>query len=243
MKAMIFSAGFGKRLLPITATIPKALVTIKGRPALDWIITFLIQSSISEIFINTHYFADQVESFIKNKKYEIPVTIIYEEKILGTGGGLYNTRKRWGKSDIYICNVDILCDFDLKEFFKYHLFNKGKITLAVNDIQSSSMLIVDEQQNLCGWYKKGSQLFYREPQGNVTRKGFCGMHLFNASLFDQMKTPPFESIIDQYMEWIRTGVLVKTWSIGDRYWIDMGTPATLKQAEQTFKGYGTYLPS
>ena len=117
MKAMIFSAGFGKRLLPITANIPKALVTIKRRPILDWIIKFLIQSGIDEIIINTHYLADQVESFIHRKKYKIPITCIYESELLGTGGGLYNTRKKWGQDNIYICNVYILCDFDLKTFF------------------------------------------------------------------------------------------------------------------------------
>lgn len=243
MKAMIFSAGFGKRLLPLTATIPKALVTIKGRPALDWIIIFLIKSGISEIIINTHYLADQVESFIKHKKYEIPVSVIFEEKILGTAGGLFNTRKRWGQDDIYLCNVDILCDFYLKEFFEYHLNNTGKISLAVNDIQSASMLMIDEQQTLCGWYRNGKQSIYREPKGKIVKKGFCGMHFFNTSMFDQMQSPPFESIIEQYMEWIKTGILIKTWSIGERYWLDVGTPATLKQAEQTFKGYSAYSPS
>ena len=243
MKAMIFSAGFGKRLLPITANIPKALVTIKRRPILDWIIKFLIQSGIDEIIINTHYLADQVESFIHRKKYKIPITCIYESELLGTGGGLYNTRKKWGQDNIYICNVDILCDFDLKTFFNFHLAGKCKITLAVNNVQSTSMLLIDEQGYLCGWEQEGKQSIYHKPNGMVCRKGFCGIQFFNPILFEQMQTPPFESIVTQYMEWVKAGIQINTWSIGDRFWIDIGTPVSLKQAEQSFNGYGNYSPS
>ena len=240
---MIFSAGFGKRLLPVTNKIPKALVTIKRRPILDWIVTFLIQSGVDEIIINTHYLANQVESFIRRENYKIPITCVYEKELLGTGGGLHNTRNKWGLGDIYICNVDILCDFDLETFYQFHLAHKSKITLAVNDIQSSSMLLIDEQGYLCGWEQEGKPSIFCDPIGKITKKGFCGMQFFNTIMFERMKTPPFESIVEQYMEWVDTGIQIKTWSIGGRYWIDIGTPVSLKQAEQSFNGYGNYSPS
>ncbi len=110
MKAMIFAAGFGKRLLPLTENTPKALAEIQNRPILDWIIDNLIQSGITDIIINTHHLATKIVSFLKAKQCSIPIKTSHEENILGTGGGLFNTKDFWNSHNFFVCNADILCN-------------------------------------------------------------------------------------------------------------------------------------
>jgi len=88
-KAMIFAAGFGKRLVPLTEKIPKPLLQLNGKTLLENCILFLEDCGIKEIVINVHHLADQIIEFINKNKFKSKIHISHEkEKILGTGGGL-----------------------------------------------------------------------------------------------------------------------------------------------------------
>ena len=77
MKALLLSAGFGKRLGSITKIQPKCLVKVKGTPILEIWIEKLYQLNIEEIFINTHYLSEQVENFLKRyHNQNIKITIL-----------------------------------------------------------------------------------------------------------------------------------------------------------------------
>ena len=88
-KAMIFAAGYGKRLIPLTEKIPKPLLQLNGKTLLKNCILFLEDCGIKEIVINVHHLAYQIIEFIEKNKFESKIYISHEkEKILGTGGGL-----------------------------------------------------------------------------------------------------------------------------------------------------------
>ena len=92
-KAMIFAAGFGKRLVPLTKKTPKPLLQLNGKTLLENCILFLEGCGIKEIVINVHYLADQIIEFINKNKFKSKIHISHEkEKILGTGGGLINAK-------------------------------------------------------------------------------------------------------------------------------------------------------
>ena len=89
MKAMIFAAGLGTRLKPLTDNKPKALVPVHGVPMLEWVILRLKKFGIKSIIINVHHFADQVIQFINSQNsFGIQIEISYEESLLDTGGGI-----------------------------------------------------------------------------------------------------------------------------------------------------------
>ena len=89
MKAMIFAAGLGSRLLNETADKPKALVEIANKTLLQRAIEKLAAFGTDEIVVNTHHFSEQVKNYISEKDFGVPVTISDEsEKLLDTGGGL-----------------------------------------------------------------------------------------------------------------------------------------------------------
>ncbi len=242
MKAMIFAAGYGTRLLPLTQETPKALVPVKSRPMLDWIINQLCFCGITDVIINTHHLHHKIESYLNNQGYSIPITISYEETILGTGGGLFKTKDFWNNESFLVYNSDILCNADLRHFITNHVQNKSLATLAVNNKVSSSMLLIDKKNILIGRHKNGKQTIYRPPEGGVKKVGFCGIHMISPEIFLHISQPVEFSIIDEYFRLIKNGFKISTWDIKDAYWRDVGTPETLNAANREFPGI-TYASS
>ena len=90
-RAMILSAGFGKRLNPLTLSIPKPILKVGSKNLLKNTINILEKFGISEIVINVHYLSKQIISFIENNKFNSKIFIMNENKeILDTGGGILN---------------------------------------------------------------------------------------------------------------------------------------------------------
>ncbi|MBU2643483.1 NTP transferase domain-containing protein [bacterium] len=236
MKAMIFAAGFGKRLLPLTMKIPKALVVVHNRPMLDWVIEHLMRHGINDIIVNTHHLHSEIEAYLEMNSYSIPISISHEETILGTGSGLYQTRHFWDNSDFYVCNVDILCKADLSAFFAFHGSHASLVSLGVNDRVAKSMLLVDQEGYLVGRSVAGQKQIVGRPRGKIHEAGFCGMHAISPSFFQHVIPPMSFSIIDDYMNLLQAGISIRTWSIGDAYWEDIGTPEALKRANRDFSG-------
>ncbi len=237
MKAMIFAAGFGKRLLPLTQTIPKPLVKIQNKPALDWIIQQLQHYRINEAIINVHYLADQIIHHLKQYQPGFKLTVSYEETILGTGGGLFKTADYWDEEDFYLCNSDILCTADLNNFFSFHTNQRATVTLAVNNEISHSMLLIDEAKNLVGIRQDKADKLVVHPKGKIEAVGFCGLHVINSKIFRYFGHPAEFSIIDEYLKLITKGIKIKTWEIGDVYWIDIGSKEGLENANKHFPGF------
>ena len=121
-KAMIFAAGFGKRLVPLTEKIPKPLLQLNGKTLLENSILFLEDCGIKEIVINVHYLADQIIEFIEKNKFKSKIYISHEkEKILGTGGGLNYANqkfKNFFKDSFVTINPDTLWNIQYINAYK-----------------------------------------------------------------------------------------------------------------------------
>jgi len=89
MKAMIFAAGLGHRLQPLTETIPKALVPVAGRPMIDYPLLLLRRYGVREIIINLHHLGDRIEAYLGDgAKFGLKIGYSKERELLDTGGGL-----------------------------------------------------------------------------------------------------------------------------------------------------------
>ena len=107
-KSMILAAGYGKRLLPLTETIPKPLVKIGNTNLLDNTIKFLEKIGIKEIIINTHHLHDKIQSFVQNQSYSVKVETIVEKNLLDTGGGILNATKKFQSEPFLVLNPDTI---------------------------------------------------------------------------------------------------------------------------------------
>jgi len=134
--ALILCAGYGKRLQPITNDTPKPLLTIKNINLLDNTLKFVQSIGINKIKINTFYLGEKIQNFIESKKYPLNIDVISDgEKILDTGGGIFNLIKQSEEEDFLILNPDTLWNSNyintFNEMEKYYFKNKLKNLLMV----------------------------------------------------------------------------------------------------------------
>ena len=139
-KAMILAAGFGKRMLPLTKKIPKPLIKVGPKNLLERSIELLIKIGINEIVINTHHLSKEIDNFLENKSYQISISTIKEEVLLGTGGGILNATKKFKNDPFFVLNPDTIWNKNYYEELKIlensYLENNKPILLLINKINS-----------------------------------------------------------------------------------------------------------
>ena len=159
MVGMIFAAGLGTRLKPITDTMPKALVPLAGKPLLQWQVEKLRDAGITDIIVNVHHFPDMIIDTIRaNDGWGCAITVSDErDQLLDTGGGLkkaksqiINHKSQMASEPILACNVDILSTVDLRALVSaYERENVSQ--LVVSERETQRYLCFDAQDHLCGW--------------------------------------------------------------------------------------------
>lgn len=120
MKAILLAAGLGTRLKPITDTKPKCLVPVNGKPLLTYWIEKLDALGVSEILINVHHFAAQVELLIDKSPYKDKIKLVKETKLLGTAGTLINNQEFWENDTTLVIHADNYCEDDLTGLVAAH---------------------------------------------------------------------------------------------------------------------------
>ena len=158
MQAMIFAAGLGTRLKPLTDTMPKALVKVGERPLLDRVIMRLKEAGASHIVVNVHHFSEQIIDYLQTNSYGISIDISDEtEQLLDTGGGIKRAASLFKQDEpVLIHNVDILSNVDLASFY-YHATTNDSTTTATDALLLVSVrttqryLIFSEEMRLMGW--------------------------------------------------------------------------------------------
>ena len=153
MKAMIFAAGLGTRLKPLTDTIPKALVPVGGRPLIEIVIDRLKTAGFDDIVINVHHFADMIEEYVRSR-HDFGIRIRFSDErdaLLDTGGGILHAKSLLeGAGHFLVHNVDILSDVDLKSFAA-SAASDALATLLVSRRQTSRYLLFDGGMRMAGW--------------------------------------------------------------------------------------------
>lgn len=187
MKAMIFAAGLGTRLAPLTNTMPKAMVPISGKPMLQHQIEKLRSFGCDYIVINVHHFANQIIDFVKNNDFGVHIEISDEsDLLLNTGGGLKNVKRFFNEGDNFLIhNVDIFSDIDLKKLYDYHCSSDNVATLAVMHRESSKHLLFDTENRLCGWKDlKNDKSIITIERDSYDEMAFSGIYVCNYRIFD-----------------------------------------------------------
>ena len=200
---MIFAAGLGTRLLPLTESIPKALVPVNSKPLLEHVILKLRTAGFSKIIINIHHLADQIESYLKkNNFFGLDITLSKEKQLLDTGGGL--KKAAWFFEDdepFLVHNVDILSDINLSSLYKAHFEHKVLATLAVKRRKTTRYLLFDQKGFLIGRAidKKIIPAKPGEILTNYQRLSFLGIHIISPRLFRFFPDQDIFSILDAYL--------------------------------------------
>ena len=160
MKAMIFAAGLGTRLKPLTDNMPKALVPLAGKTLLQWQIERLKAAGITDIVVNVHHFPDMIIHYLReNDNFSCRIAVSDErDMLLETGGGLRKAKSLLtsspnsliASSPILVCNVDILSNIDIPTLLNaYNPDEMGVVVVSPRDTQR--YLLFDHDNRLRGW--------------------------------------------------------------------------------------------
>jgi NDP-sugar pyrophosphorylase family protein len=241
MKAMIFAAGLGTRLRPLTDTLPKALVRVGDKPLLQWTVEKLVKAGISEIVINVHHFPDLIRDFLtSNRNFGISIQISDEsDAILDTGGGLKKAAHLLaGDEPILIHNVDIVSNLDLSLLLKYHLSQNALATLVVRKRKTDRNLLFDTQMRLTGWINtKTREIKEPLPGINLYSKmlAFSGIQIIDPRFLQLMTVSGKFSLIDSYLH-LAPDYRIIGYEDYSSLWMDVGKPEQLAEAERLFPG-------
>lgn len=218
---MIFAAGLGTRLKPLTDTLPKALVPLAGKTLLQWQIERLKAASITDIVVNVHHFPDMIINYLReNDNFGCRIAVSDErDMLLETGGGLRKAKSlltgiRFPESGcpedpILICNVDILSNIDIPTLLRaYNPDEMGMVVVSSRDTQR--YLLFDYDNRLRGWTNiatgevRGPLSDNHYPIANTRKLAFSGMQVLNPRIFEVMEKVVAEkgekfSLIDLYL--------------------------------------------
>ncbi len=180
--ALILCAGFGKRLAPMTNDIPKPLLKVKNINLLDNTLKFAQSIGINNIKINTFFLSEQIKKFIEKQNYSLNIDVVSDgEKILDTGGGIYNLIKHSEEEDFLTLNPDTLWNSNYINIFnemeKYYFNNKIKNLLMVVKKNRSFDIRFKGDFNL-----KGNKLF-KEINNEFI---YTGCQILNRKIFQQI---------------------------------------------------------
>lgn len=259
---MIFAAGLGTRLKPLTDHMPKALVRVGEEPLLKRVIFRLRDAGCDRIVVNVHHFASQIEDYLEaNDNFGLDIRISDESQaLLETGGGIKKARLLFdSRYPILIHNVDILSNVDLRQFYSAdrrmicqdcgvpHVM--AAATLLVSWRKTKRYLLFNNQMMLVGWmnietgevkspWPELKAMSIEELQKNFHAYAFSGIHTYSPELFPLMdEWPDRFPIMDFYLKSCRR-VAIKGIVKDDLRLMDVGKQETLREAEDFLRSLG-----
>jgi len=248
MNALIFAAGLGTRLRPLTDNTPKALIEVQGHPMLWHAAMKLKASGVDRLVINVHHFAQQIVDYVHSEgDFGMKVEFSDErDLLLETGGGLLHARRFLeGGGPFLVHNVDIASTLDIDAFLSKGLPHGAVASLVTDDGTPSRRLIFENDGSLCGWTDlstgalKGPVAKNALPPGSSMRlRSFSGIHLVSDKIFKAFDAFPTFSgafgIIDFYLEICRQYPIFEFCQSGIQV-VDMGRVENLPSAAEILK--------
>ena len=258
MKAMIFAAGLGTRLKPITDTMPKALVPVCGQPLLYHVITKLVAAGYDDIVVNVHHFPDLIIHYLHSHEFGAKIAVSDERDFLReTGGGIRYAQSLLvdeeipgqagndggsqagndGSNPFLVHNVDIVSNLDLAWLREQHRPD-ALATVVVSERKTQRYLLFDEDGRLKGWTNIATgevRSPYPDIDPDQCRKlAFAGIHLMSPAIFEAFDRLGFGerfSIMDFY---IRACADYPIYGVvpPDFTMVDVGKKETLSEAER-----------
>ena len=250
---MIFAAGLGTRLKPLTDRIPKALLPLAGKTLLQWQIERLRDAGITDIVVNIHHLGQQIIDYLEEHDgFGCRVQVSDErEALLETGGGLLKAAPMLGinqpcmadEEPVLVCNVDILSNIDLRAFIAAH--NADDLaTVVVSDRETQRYLLFDGEGVLRGWTNRQTgelrpATLTHDLAAELVPMAFSGMQIVSPMFFEALRQTREElgkdkfSMIDVYLKTVADKLgCVRAYV--PRYYrmMDVGKIDQLEQAER-----------
>ncbi|MEO8172132.1 MAG: nucleotidyltransferase family protein [Sediminibacterium sp.] len=226
MRAILLAAGLGTRLRPLTDTIPKCLVPIKGKPLLQIWLEHLSEAGVDSFLVNTHYLSGEVQKFIAGSIYHDRIIQVHENELLGTAGTLMANMDFFEGEDGMLIHADNYCLADFREFIEVHRNRPAECIMTMMTFQtqnpsSCGIVELDEKNIVQGFHEKVAN-----PPGNLANGA---VYIFSNDLLKLMyndfpKASDFSTEVLPHL----TG-RIYSYETKETF-IDIGTPETYAKA-------------
>lgn len=227
--AMVMAAGLGKRMRPLTATRPKPMVEVAGKPLIDHVFDRLRSAGVKHAVVNVHYFADALEAHLRARVKGIDITVSDErEQLMETGGALVKAREMLGGKPFLCVNSD-------------NLWVDGPIDairLLANQWDDARMDALLLMVPLARANSHGGQGdFHLDPFGRIVGRRkpgrlapfvFTGVQILSPRIIRDWPEGPFST----NLFWERAIAEGRAWgAIHQGLWFDVGTPRAIGETE------------
>lgn len=223
---VIMSGGKGKRLLPFTEVLPKALIPIKEKPVISHIIDNFKEQGFGKMKAIVNYKADVLKAYLSQYKRNDKINIFHEKKPLGTAGGLFLLKQTVSKL-FFVSNCDILTNFNYKDLLDFHCKNKNDFTLV------ASAKNFPIPYGVCELKKKGTLKRINE-KPNLDFLVSIGLYLVDKKILSLIKKDSFLDMSDLINKLQLKKYKVGVFPIDDSSWTDVGE---WNKYEETLKSY------
>lgn len=227
MKALLLAAGFGSRLGDLTKATPKPLIKVGNTPVLEFCLKEMVDSGVTEVLINTHYLADQIEKYLEGYTTPLKISLSYEETLLGTAGTLKKHFDKLATDDFMVMHVDNYFSQPLTRFEAAHKNREVGIfgtlgTFKTQSPENCGVLVLNPDKTIREFHEKVAN-----PPSNLAN---AAIYFFTPeiekSLFELNEQ---ENDISKYLiPKIMNGLFTHNF---DGLFVDIGTPEGLKKAK------------
>ncbi len=227
--AMVLAAGFGKRMRPLTDTLPKPLVKVAGQALIDYSFDRLREANVDTAVVNGHYLADQIEAWAKTQT--TPTTLFSNERdaILETGGGIVRALPLLGRQPFFVLNAD--CFWLDGPVPALH-----RLKQIWNADTMDCLLLLCDPQHTTGYDGTGD--FILDTDGRITRRAlktdtgglaYIGGYLVHPRFFEDAPHGSFSTNV----LWDKAMAKGRLFGLAhDGHWLHVGTVDAIKEAEQ-----------
>jgi mannose-1-phosphate guanylyltransferase len=215
------AAGLGTRLRPLTYDIPKPMVPVANRPIMEHILALLARHDLGEVVANLHWFPDTItEHFGDGSGLDIELTYSYEEKLLGTAGGVRNVREFFGSEPFCVMAADALTDIDLGALVREHRERDWIATLAtkrVPNVSEYGVVVTGSDGRVQGFQEKP------DPAEALSDLASCMIYVLEPELFDYFPDKQeVDFALDVFPALLEHDVPFGV-HVADAYWNDVGS--------------------
>lgn len=223
--AVLMAGGKGERLRPLTLTTPKPLLEIGGRPIIDYNLENLARCGITDVWVTVKYLADQLREFFATPRHGISAKCVEEESPLGTIGSV-SLVPLPASGTTLVMNSDLLTSIDLEEMFLHHHTQQADITIAAIPYTVSvpyAILSTD-----------GSRVRSLEEKPTYSHFANAGIYMFSNAVLGALAPGERTDATDLIEAAIAEGLRVTYYPVSGT-WIDIGSPADFRHAEELMK--------
>lgn len=221
MQAVVLVGGQGTRLRPVTYDVPKAMVPLRNRPFIAYMVDFLRSGGLDGAVLSMGYLPDPIHDYISGQDLDgFSVDYAVEDHALGTAGGIKNAEKYLRGGPLVVVNGDVLTGSDLKRAIEFHHESDALATITLTSVEDPTaygLVEVDHDMLVHRFIEKPA---YDEVTTNLIN---AGIYVLEPEVLDMIPAGREVSIEREIFPKLQAKNQLRA-HVSSAYWRDIGTP-------------------